>query len=108
MRWFSSYRLHGHSLAPSLPQHSLIISMRWPSRWRLTPGATVVVEHPSLGQLVKRLHRIDDNGRLWLRGEHPDGLSSEQMGPVSRQCIKGRVVFSVAATPSSHQLRHGA
>ncbi|TVU68450.1 MULTISPECIES: hypothetical protein [Cobetia] len=108
MRWFKSYRLHGHSLAPHLPQHSLVISMRWLNHWRLPLGSTVVVEHPQLGQLVKRLHRIDENGRLWLRGEHPDGLSSEQMGPVSRHCIKGRVIFSVAATPARHSLRHGA
>ena len=108
MRWFNSYRLHGHSLVPRLPQHSLVISMRWPGHWPLAPGTTIVVEHPTLGRLIKHVDRIDHHGRLWLYGEHPDGLSSEQMGPVSRQCVKGRVIFSVAATSSSHQLGHGA
>ena len=62
----------------------------------LVVGRVIVAEHPLKRGVVvlKRIARIEDDGRLWLVGDHPDPTGSEDshnFGPVPPSAVIGYV-----------------
>ena len=65
------------------------------SKTELTIGDVVLAIHPFKSKvlLVKRIHRIETDGRLFLIGDNPDPLASEDshnFGPVSPDAVQGK------------------
>jgi hypothetical protein len=64
------------------------------------PGDTVLVKHPRLGTIVKRIARAD-GGQFWLEGTSPQSTCTHDMGAVSKKALVGRLVWSLnPKTPS--------
>ncbi len=86
------YRVHGESMYPKLSGGDYIIATRF--FFRLKKNDIVVAIHPAYGMLIKRILKIDDNG-YWLAGDNPQSVSTEKMGPVTRNQIIGKQLFSI-------------
>lgn len=63
---------------------------------RFKVGQVVVVDHPSLGPIVKRLIALDQHDQALLAGDNPaQSTSTEAMGHVPVTHIKGRVIAHI-------------
>ena len=92
-------RVRGTSMLPRLRGDDYVIAINLP--WlTFNPGHTVLVLHPSLGLIIKRIFTVKANECFTLVGDHPSSLSSEQIGRIKRAQIVGRVVYHIASTPA--------
>ena len=53
----------------------------------------VVLAHPRYGTIVKRVCETIANDRYKFKSDHPQGVSSEQIGLCSKKLIKGKVIY---------------
>ena len=63
--------------------------------WQLNADDIVVVDHPIYKKIVKRIMATAENGDLWLRGENTDSVSSEKLGWIKKQWVKGKVIYII-------------
>jgi signal peptidase I len=84
------YRVAGHSMQPAYQPGDTLLGWRWFRRLR--PGQVVVAE-PDGRPLIKRIARIEPDGRLWLLGDNAgDSADSRHFGPVSRHQLRARII----------------
>lgn len=82
-------------MSPNFLHDDYVLSFHWRfSRYRV--GDVVVVRHPSLGTLIKRIARFDERGYLLLSGDNPASTDSETMGWQAPEALLGRVCWRVA------------
>lgn len=69
--------LHGDSMWPTFRNGDLLEFI--PCQGPPPTGAVVLVQHPFKPDvlMVKRIHSIEDNGRLFVVGDQPDPTASE-------------------------------
>ena len=86
------YRIEGESMFPIIMEGAQVVVDEGAS---VTVGDIVVARHPfktSL-EMAKRITGIDANGKYFLVGDNSDeSTDSRTFGPVSIECIKGKVV----------------
>jgi len=85
------------SMYPLFNNNDYIVAMNW-LFMRFRPGQAVLVSHPSLGLIIKRIVTVESN-HYKLVGDHSYSISSEKMGWIKRAQIIGRVIFRI---PSHH------
>ena len=89
MLGFSIWRISGSSMTPLIPPDSFVLTSRWLA---LKPGCQAIFDHPNFGLMIKTLVSIDNLGRYWFDGENSHSVSCQQIGPVSSEQVRGRVV----------------
>jgi len=57
----------------------------------------VVVRHPKLGNIIKRIQKIDSNKRVRLIGDNALSTSSDEIGWQEPDTVLGRVVWRIAS-----------
>ena len=87
-------RIQGDSMWPTFSNDALL-KFTPVNQAELTKGDVVLALHPLKPKvlLVKRIHRIETDGRLFLTGDNPDPLASEDshnFGPVSPDSVQGK------------------
>ena len=87
-------RIQGDSMWPTFSNDDLL-EFTPVNQAELTEGDVVLALHPLKPKvlLVKRIHRIETDGRLFLTGDNPDPLASEDshnFGPVSPDSVQGK------------------
>ncbi|MEP0357675.1 S24 family peptidase [Paraglaciecola sp.] len=90
------HRVVGQSMNPTLADNDYVVCGLWPGFLPIK-GCLVVVFHPQLYTLVKRVENIDRSGRLWLSGDSDSSISSDKMGWVDKKHIVGRVIYCISA-----------
>ena len=76
-------------MAPALPDGSSVLVAKRPP----VQGDVVVARLPADGQIVvKRVSRVDSDGRLFLRGDGEISTDSRDYGAISSEHILGVVV----------------
>ena len=97
------WKVTGHSMFPRIPQHSYVLAWEWATLQKVKTNQTILINHPRYGLIIKTVAIIDKNKLIWCKGENASSLSVEQLGPVSKKEIIGRVikVFIKPLTPSS-------
>ena len=92
-RRFSNYEVAGASMLPTYnPGDWLFVDHRASPR----PGDVVIAQDPRdpARTIVKRLHHITDDGRLYLVGDNPqNSTDSRTYGAVPPELIRGRVLL---------------
>lgn len=90
------HRVQGLSMTPNFLHDDYVLTFRWRfSRFRV--GDVVVVRHPSLGTIIKRIAQMDDRGRLLLAGDHPASTDSATLGWQSPERLLGAVWWRVTS-----------
>jgi nickel-type superoxide dismutase maturation protease len=85
-------KVKGQSMAPAIPPDCFILASKWLMLFPVRAGQRLVISHSTYGVIVKTVAMVDKNGFIWSRGENNGSLSVEQLGPVDKQQIIGRVV----------------
>ncbi|WP_076409233.1 S24/S26 family peptidase [Shewanella sp. UCD-KL12] len=91
------YRVTGASMQPRIPAGSFVLCMRAYKRPTLILGAIYLFNHPKLGQLIKTLANIDSAGNLWFKGENNESISTQEIGPIKRCRVLGKVTWVISA-----------
>ncbi len=91
-------------MSPSYQDSDYVISRR--NLWhRYQVGDVVVVRHPTLGTLIKRIAAVSCDYEFWLQGDNPQSTSSAAMGWLAPSCILGKVRWHIKARqPSSARI----
>ena len=87
-------RVRGTSMLPQFGDSDYVIAINWPYL-NLQPGHVVLVSHPSLGLIIKRIFAIHSQ-YYKLVGDHPSSISPDQMGLVERSKVLGLIVFHIS------------
>ena len=80
-------------MSPGLMPGDFVCALRWPS-WGLRAGQRVLVRHPRLGLIVKRIHACEANG-VWLKGDASSSDSTAAMGLQGYERVLGRLLWTV-------------
>jgi len=86
------WKVTGHSMFPRIPQHSYVLAWEWATLQKVKTKQTILIDHPRYGLIIKTVAIIDKNNLIWCKGENAASLSVEQLGPVSKKQIIGRVI----------------
>ncbi|WP_236702677.1 nickel-type superoxide dismutase maturation protease [Thalassomonas actiniarum] len=98
---FKLWKVRGHSMFPRIPQSSYVLVNHWFRLRSLEVEQTVLIQHPQLGLIIKKIALIDRNGLIWSKGENSASISVEQFGPVNKNQVIGRVL-KVFKKPESY------
>jgi len=84
--------VQGPSMAPVLRHGNQVLVLF--GRRCATPGAVVVVALPDGTLAVKRLVRLESDGKVWVEGDNPFGSTdSRSLGPLPGEAVRGRVLL---------------
>lgn len=86
-------KVKGQSMAPAIPSGCFILAAKWLMMFPVRAGQRLVISHSTYGIIVKTVAMVDKNGFIWSRGENNASLSVEQLGPVDKEQIIGRVIY---------------
>ncbi|WP_255546846.1 MULTISPECIES: S24/S26 family peptidase [unclassified Moritella] len=85
-------------MSPCIPEGSYVLVNCWHSLLSVKPGRIIKVRHTRYGDIIKTLDHIDEQGFLWLRGEHKSSISTFEMGPINQHQVIG-VIWFIAKSP---------
>ena len=77
-------RVDGDSMAPTLLDGDYVVARQGP----VDAGAVALVEHPSLGLLIKRIESRDANGGYRLTGDNITSTPAEMFGVIKADKIR--------------------
>lgn len=86
------WKVEGASMAPIIPAGSFILATKWLSIFPIREGHRLIIDHPRYGIIVKTVAMVDKSGFIWSKGENIESVSVEQLGPVNKEQVLGRVV----------------
>jgi nickel-type superoxide dismutase maturation protease len=92
------FQIVGASMVPAYADgDEVLVNPRAYKRRRPEPGHVVLATHPTIAEtlIVKRVERIEPDGRLFVVGDNPDPLAStdsRQFGAIRVERVQGRVV----------------
>ena len=86
------WKVKGQSMAPLIPSGCFILAAKWLTLFPLKEGQRVVINHPKFGVIVKTVALVDRNGFIWSKGENTHSIPVEQLGPVNKDQVLGRVI----------------
>lgn len=92
MLGFKIWKVEGHSMAPKIPQDSYVLINKWLNFLPVKKGQQLIMKHRVHGLIVKTVAIVDHNGFIWSKGENKNSVSVEQLGPVSKDQVIGRVL----------------
>lgn len=92
MLGFTLLKVKGDSMSPKIPNESYILASHWFAHFFLAEGNKILVKHMSYGVIVKTVALVDHYGFIWLKGENERSISVEQMGPIAKDKVIGRVL----------------
>lgn len=94
---FRLLKVTGDSLSPLYNEGDFVVITTLPflSR-RIRPGDIIVFQHGLYGTLIKIVDRISPEGdEVYVIGASENSLDSRRLGPISRQAIKGKVIWHI-------------
>ena len=89
-------RINGHSMWPTYPDQHVATFRTVEATQHIPPGTVVLAQHPLKPEVkvVKRVRHITDEGRLFLEGDQPDPLGSEDSHNFG--AVKAGAILAVA------------
>ena len=84
-------RVRGASMRPTLAPGDYLILTKARA---LRAGFVVLVDHPEMGIIVKRVKSVSDKS-VSLEGDGPGSTSSEDIGAVPINLVRGRARWAV-------------
>jgi len=82
-------------MSSCIPEGSYVLVNCWHSLLPVKPGQVIKLHHARYGDIIKTLDHIDEQGFLWLRGEHESSVSMLEIGPINLQQVIGVICFII-------------
>ena len=88
-------KIDGHSLEPDYQEGDYVLVSNIPLLLHgVRPGDVVVFDHPQNGNVIKRVERLENNGRsAFVVGTHPGSIDSRDYGAIPLNWIGGKVIW---------------
>lgn len=83
-------RVKGQSMVPRLMPGDFVVIAKW---LPIRKGSLIIFKKPGYGKMIKEV--ISKDVGYEVRGSHQNSVDSRTFGPVSKQEIIGRVLFSI-------------
>ena len=83
---YSIARVSGHGLGSSLPDGSIVLFRR---RRGVARGDVVLVDHPELGRVIRKVSAVGRKGNVHLQGTSRHSGEGKPLGKVPRECVLG-------------------
>tara|TARA_B100001287_G_scaffold276775_1_gene289361 strand:- start:1064 stop:1369 length:306 start_codon:yes stop_codon:yes gene_type:complete len=85
-------RIHGHSMWPTYEDQQIVPFRKTGAEENVSAGTVVLAQHPLKPdvKVVKRVRHVTDDGRLFLEGDQPDPLGTEDshnFGPIQPSAV---------------------
>ena len=80
-------------MLPTLQGGDFVIATRF--FWRVKTGDLLVIDHASYGRIIKRVTHVSPLQGISVAGDNPASVSSEQIGQIDKQQVRGKVRFSI-------------
>ena len=90
-------KVRGESLWPDFHEGDYVLAagVPFPAR-RIKPGDVIVFDQPGYGTLLKRVHRVVQDGRAYdVRGTQVVSSDSRDFGPVPKTRVSGKVIWHI-------------
>jgi signal peptidase I len=93
----SLLKVRGHSLYPEYRDGDYVLAARVPfPSGKIKAGNVIVFRQPVHGLLVKRVHKVLDDGNTFdVRGTQIDSTDSRNFGPVPLSKVEGKVIWHI-------------
>jgi nickel-type superoxide dismutase maturation protease len=92
----SLHKIQGDSMLPVFKPNDFVFSLsRYKSRYQVND--VVIVQHPSLGKIIKRIKNMEKNHVLLVGDNLQQSTSTKSMGRLPLELIKGRVIWHIRA-----------
>ncbi|WP_299191783.1 S24/S26 family peptidase [uncultured Erythrobacter sp.] len=88
---FSIARVRGKGIELNLPEGSIALFRRRKTK-AIRRGDVVLVDHPDLGRIVKKVTAVGRKGNVHLKGMSSSATGDEPSGKVPREAVLGRFV----------------
>ena len=88
---FKIARVRGKAIEPNLPVGSIALFRRRKAK-AIQRGDVVLVDHPDLGRIVKKVSAVGRKGNVHLQGMSGSSGDGEASGRVPREAVLGRFV----------------
>lgn len=85
--------IQGDSMKNTTPNGSFIVLRPF---WSFKPKSVFIFSHDMYGLIIKKLKFEDRYGNLWFEGDNISSISSNQIGPIEKQKVEGKVLFSIS------------
>lgn len=94
---FRLLKIRGHSLYPEYRDGDYVLTARVPfPSGKIKSGNVIVFRQPVHGLLVKRVHKVLDDGTAFeVRGTQIDSTDSRNFGPVPLSQVEGKVIWHI-------------
>ncbi len=93
-------KIQGDSMLPVFKPNDFVFSLpRYKSRYQVDD--VVIVQHPSLGKIIKRIRSIEQNYVLLVGDNLQQSTSTESIGSIPLKLIKGRVIWHIRSIDKS-------
>ncbi len=79
-------------MTPVIHEGSFILVTKLLLLFPVKEGQRILIKHPEYGIIVKTVALVDKNGFIWSKGENKKSLSVEQIGPVDKEQVLGRII----------------
>jgi Peptidase S24-like len=98
-------RVRGVSMSPALGDGDfvLVASGRFCGPARV--GSVVLVAHPQLGMLLKRIVAHDCQRRVKLQGDNALSIASEDLGYMPADSVAGKAILRIARSGAITRIR---
>ncbi len=93
MRKWKFFEVEGSSMAPTLKDGDFVTAR--PFDHKISVGDVVVIEHPKLGKIVKRVSSFNEKGQFKVSGDNPTSTSSEKIGAIESSQISQIICYRV-------------
>lgn len=85
------FKVQGSSMAPTVNSNDFVLC--WQQRKvRFKVGDLVVVDHPDLRFLVKRIVAMDSQLGVLVEGDNPASFSCHQLGWLREERLLGKII----------------
>ncbi len=92
MLGFTLFKMKGNGMSSKIPDDSYILASRWFLMFFLGEGKRVLIQHSTYGLIVKTVALVDHHGFIWLKADNNQHFSMEQIGPIDKAQVIGRVL----------------
>ena len=88
------FRVSGDSMSPTIIDGDYVLARKF--KTKPPNGSIAVIQHPSLGRLIKRINFANQTGEIFVSGDNDLSTPSEEIGPLNEELFRYRVFFRIS------------
>tara|TARA_B110000444_G_scaffold106240_1_gene100471 strand:- start:164 stop:472 length:309 start_codon:yes stop_codon:yes gene_type:complete len=92
--YWKIFKVSGNSMSPTIVDGDYILARKF--KTKPANGSIAVIQHPSLGRLIKRINFANHTGEIFVSGDNDLSTPSEEIGPLNEELFKYHVFYRIS------------